>query len=63
MVWLRWAFVCRFGRRCAKLEIGRLTGPEPPPDDLVLVHTYVCEGCGRHYREETRATEHYVGPR
>ena len=50
MTWLRWLFVCHFGRRCANIDAYNLSSPST--SGLVLVTAWQCEGCGRTYTKK-----------
>ena len=62
MTWLRWIFVCRFGKRCADLDASKLRGPWPPPEGFGLVMRWECGGCGRIYEKKVDLSEIYSGP-
>jgi hypothetical protein len=56
VTWLRWIFVCHFGKRCAKVEPIEIVLPRDAPLGLDLVLSWQCEGCGRVYGKKTAIT-------
>jgi hypothetical protein len=52
MTWLRWIYICHFGRRCARIRAEAMAGQPPTPPGLMLMLEWRCEGCGHTYRRK-----------
>lgn len=62
MKWLRWIFVCHFGRDCAVFDVHNLRGPWSLPPGYGLVVRWGCPNCGRTYEKKIPMEDIHSGP-